>query len=252
MLGQGFIYESIDMTNKAVYLLYALLAVITAGLVLYRSRLWQKGIRTFLSGFGGLSRAEIFMATSVPILALLALLLGESDYCLIERGLTFAILAMSGLIASIVSRAYQPAKASARKYIACAVAVILLLLTLSFPVVSYSIDAYTSFPISEEAGLKFLADYTPLDNKILATTSAQQMALYRPYMSLPINLDSPSSLEEGDVFVFRTTGYYRAAMRQDLSFEDNWFTRYLSVVSTSSKFSSIYFNPTTTIFMRVR
>lgn len=252
LLGEAFIYEPIHDTSRAIYALYALLTMTAAGFILHRTRLRQKGLRGFLSEFGGLTRAEVFMVISVPILALLTILLGERGHVLIERGLTFAILAMSGLIASIVTRVYEPTKAFARKFIACGAAVILLFLAVAFPVVSYSIDAYTSFSISEEAGLKFLANYAPLDKKTLATTSAGQMTLYRPYIAPPISLRSQSSLEQGDVFAFRMTGYYYAAMRHDLSFEDNWFTRHLSVVSASGEFNSIYFNPTTSIFMKVR
>lgn len=252
LLGKAFIYESIYNTNKAIYAVYALLAVTAVGFVLHRTRLQQKGVRAFLSKLGGLTRAEIFMAISALMLILLAILLGESDHVLIERGLTFTILAISGLIASIVIRVYESAKARTRRPIACAVAVILLFLTLSFPMISYSIDAYTSFPVSEEAGLKFLANHTPLDKKILATTSTGQMALYRPHIAPPVGLRSPSSLERGDVFAFRITGYYYAAMRHDLSFEDNWFTRYVSVVNTNSEFNSIYSNPTTSVFIKVR
>ncbi len=250
LLGEAFIYESIHNISRTIYALYALLAMTAAGLILYRTRLRKKGFRGFLSEFGGLTRPEMFMAISVPLLVLLTVLLGERTYLLIERGLTFAILAMSGLMASIITRVYEPAKACTRKFIACAVAVMLLLLTLAFPVVSYSIAAYTSFPISEEAGLKFLAEHTALDKKILATSAPWQMTLFRPYIT-SIHLRSPSSLEQGDVFAFRMTGYYYTAMRHALSFEDNWFTQYLSVVNTSSEFNSIYFNPTTSIFMKV-
>lgn len=251
LLGTPFIYESIYNTNKAIYALYALLAATGVGYIFYRTRLRQKGFKDFLSQLGGLSRAEIFMAISIPALVVLTILLGERGHVLIERGLTFAILAMSGLIASIVTRIYEPAMMVVKKFIGYGMAVIVLFLTLSFPVVAYSIDAYTSFPISEEAGLKFLANYAPLDTKTLATTGFGQMTLYRPYIAEPVPLRSPSSLDQGDVFAFRMTGYYYAAMRRDLSFEDNWFTRYLSVVNTSSKFISVYSNPTTDIFIKI-
>ena len=98
--------------------------------------------------------------------------------------------------------------------------------------------------------MKFLADYVPLDEKTLADTAGGQMALYRPYIAEPVWLRSESSLEKGDVFAFRMSGYYNAAMRNDLSFENNWFTRYQDEVDNSNKFARIYSNPTTVIYIK--
>ncbi|MFC1904406.1 hypothetical protein ACFLXT_01370 [Chloroflexota bacterium] len=250
LLGTPFIYEGIFNINKGIYILYALLAVTVVSYTIYRTRSQRKGLRNFFSKLGGLNRGEIFMAISVPLLVILTILLGEKAHVLIERSLTFTILAMSGLIASITTRTYESATIIVKRFICPAMIVIILFLTLSFPVVAYSIDAYTSFPISEEAGLKFLANYAPLDTKTLATTSGSQMTLYRPYIAAPVWLGYPWSLDRGDVFAFRMTGYYIAAMRHDLSFDDNWFTRYQSVVNVSSEFHRIYSSPTIDIFIK--
>ena len=250
LLGTPFIYGGIYNLNRGIYLLYAFLGVAAVGYILYISRSRWKRIRDFIKNFGGLSRGEVFLVISVPVLLVFTILLGERGHVLIERGLTFTILALSGVVASIVVRIYEPATRVARRFIVLAMIVIILFLTLSFPVVAYSIDAYTSFPISEEAGLKFLADYMPLDKKTLATTQSGQIALYRPYIVEPVRLWSTSSLEKGDVFAFRMSGYYYAAMRDDLSFENNWFTRYQDGVDNSNKFARIYSNPTMVIFIK--
>ena len=148
------------------------------------------------------------------------------------------------------SRVYEPAAIVVKRFIGAAMVIIILFLTLSFPLVNYSIDAYASFPISEEAGLKFLANYAPLDTKTLTSTTGYQIALYCPYILTPVPLRSLSSLDRGDFFAFRLTGYYYVAMREELSFEDNWFTRYQSVVNTSRDFDRIYSSPTTAIFVK--
>lgn len=252
LLGNAFIYKGIYNTNKAIYIWYALLALAGVGFIFYRTYLRQKRFRHFLYELGGLSRAELFMIISIPILLVLTILLGESTHVLMERGLTFIILVISVLIASILNRIYEPSVLFTRRIIGGALVITLLVLTLLFPVISHSIAAYNSLPISEEAGLKFMANYAPLDTNKLATSSAGQIILYRPFVEPPINLKNPSSLTLGDVFAFRKTGYYYAALRHELSFEDNWFTRYLSAVKNSSEFNSIYFNPTTSVFMRIR
>ena len=250
LFGTPFIYEGIHNLNRGIYFLYAFLGVAAVGSIFYISRSRWKRIRDFIKNFGGLSKGEAFLAISVPVLIILTILLGERGHVLIERGLTFTILAISGVVASIIIRIYEPATRVIKRFIILAMIVVILFLTLSFPVVAYSIDAYTSFPISEEAGLKFLADYVPLDEKTLADTAGGQMALYRPYIAEPVWLRSESSLEKGDVFAFRMSGYYNAAMRNDLSFENNWFTRYQDEVDNSNKFARIYSNPTTVIYIK--
>jgi hypothetical protein len=246
--GTPFIYEGIYNLNRSIYILYGLLATSAVGYMFYRFKPRRKGLRGFFTQRGGLSKEELFMAISALALLILSALLAEKKHVLLERSLTFAILAIAGLVASIATRIYEPATRVAKRAIGPAMIAIILFLTLSFPVVTYSMDAYTSFPISEEAGLRFLANYAPLDKKTLATTATGQMALYRPYIAEPFNLRSPASSKYGNIFAFRMTGYYYAAMRHDLSFEDNWFTRYQNTVNRSDEFNRIYSSPTMAIF----
>ena len=205
---------------------------------------------SFLSGLGGLTRPELFLTVSVFLLVVLSALLAELVHVLIERGLTFVVLAVSGVIASIATRLYEPAKANVRRFMAGAATVVIVFLTLTFPPVAYSIDAYTSFPVSEEAGLKFLARTTPMETKMLKTTSGAQIVLYQPFVGDRDNIIFKPSLWDGDIFIFRMTGYYYAALRFDLSFEDNRLTRLRDVVRASPEFNSVYWNPTTHIFIR--
>ena len=128
--------------------------------------------------------------------------------------------------------------------------VLFLFLALSFPVVAYSIDAYSSFPVSEKAGMEFIAKNIPLRDKVLASAFQQQMPLFQTDMKSAFRLSSLTSLEQGDVFVLRSTGYYYSAMRYELSFTDNTHTRYLVLLHTSPQIMSIYFNPTTSVFIK--
>ena len=251
LLGTPFIYKNIYNLNKAIYFLYAFLVFIGLSFVFYQSTgLQPKKFKDYYSKPNGLSKAELLMFISIPILLLLTILLGERGHVLIERGLTFAILAISSLIASVVIKMYNRYNSIARKFISIIVTALILLLTVSFPIVSYSIDAYTSFPISEEAGLKFLAKYMPLEEKILATSAGTQLNLYKLKRAEDIKIWIKRSLNEADILAFRKSGYYYASMRQELSFEDNWFVRYLNVVSTSNKFDSVYYNPTFSVYIR--
>ncbi len=250
IFGTPFIYKSIYNATKAIYLLYALMALAVVSYVLVRTGLRARSLKDFLLQMGGFSKAEIFIAITIPVLFVLTILLGEKGHVLIERGLTFTILASAMLTASIATRLYEEAGMSIRRIINTGLAAILLLFTLSFPVMSYSIDAYTSFPISEEAGLKFMADYLPLKQKRLTTASSGQLTLYEPHLLEPVKMRSGASLRKGDIFAFRKSSYFYSAMRFELSFEDNWITRYLETVNSSNNFISIYYNPTTYIYIK--
>jgi hypothetical protein len=134
------------------------------------------------------------------------------------------------------------------------VAVAALFLALTFPVVAYSIDAYSSFPKSEEAGLRFLVERGALDGKKVATTSVSQLALYdRSLLEgaafVEMNERGGYDLVETapDLVAFRSTGYYYSAMRFDLSFEDNRYNRELELIE-SSDYKKVYDSPTFKIY----
>jgi hypothetical protein len=113
--------------------------------------------------------------------------------------------------------------------------------------VAYSIDAYTSFPESERNGLEFLAGNVPLDEKRLDTNSVYQLVFYAPY-SIPSKLSWCDA--DASVYAFRSTGYYKAAIRYDLSFDDNRFARCLKAVKADSDYDRIYSNPAFAIYLR--
>ena len=252
LTGTQFIYSSIYNLNKGVYFFYAALAVLGVVYIAARDYSEKRGIKNWASKLGGLKRSEALLALSIPILLILTFLLAEKAHDLIETGLTYIILALSCIIASVIARLHWLDRGIGRSFLAIGV----LLLTLSFPVVAYSIDAYSSFPESEEAGLKFLVAEGSLEGKTLAGTSLSQVALYaQPPLSQTetMSFGAPGELDLSekppDMIVFRNTGYYYAAMRHELSFEDNRFTEYLAVVE-SSNYHKIYSSPTFEVYSR--
>jgi len=247
LIGTPFIYKNIYNLNKAIYILYAIIAIWGILYIIIRAYFEKKSIRNWIRNLLGLNPSETFMVFSILPLFIFTLLLAEVAHDLIETGLTYIILALSCLIASAISRLYH--HITNKKIIHSMVTAWLLFLTLSFPIVAYSIDAYSSFPKSEEAGLKFLTD-TPLNEKIVAMTMANQLALYTQSpldQAKFINLHTPQvpnlSKIQPDLIVFRSTGYYYAAMRHDLSFKNNRFTEYMAMVE-NNKYDKVYSSPT--------
>ena len=52
-----------------------------------------------------------------------------------------------------------------------------------------------------------------------------------------------------DIIIFRSTAYFNAAMRWDLSFEDNRFITYRTIVDDDSQYHRVYSSPTFEIYI---
>jgi hypothetical protein len=245
LLGTPFIYGSIHRLNILIYITYALAAVAGILYLFFMTYFCQKSLKRCFLKFGGLSRNQLFMALSVVVLLALTVLLAERGHVLIERGLTFIILGLSCLIASIIVRLYHPG--SIKKFVLPVVLALTVFLTLSFPVVAYSVEAYTNFPASEQAGLEFLANDVLSEKRTLTTTSSGQLSLYTLNFT-PVKPPKDDFSKGAEIVVFRSTGYYYTAMRHDLSFEDNGFTRYRAAVSNYDGYHRIYLNQSTEIY----
>ena len=254
LMGTPFIYKDIYYLNKVIYILYAITAIWGILYITVRAYFKRKSIRNWVSNLLGLNQSETFMVFSILLLFILTFLLAERAHDLIETGLTYIILALSCLIASAISRLCH--YMTNKKIIHSTVTAWLLFLTLSFPIVAYSIDAYSSFPKSEKDGLKFLVANIPLNEKTVAMTMAAQLALCTQ-SSLNqtefVNLHAPQapnlSKIQPDLIVFRSTGYYYAAMRHDLSFKNNRFTNY-SLMVNSNKYDKIYSSSTFEVYSK--
>ncbi len=254
LMGTPFIHKNIYNLNKATYILYAIIATCGILYITVRAYFKRKSIRNWVSNPLGLNQSETFMVFSILLLFIFTFPLAERAHDLIETGLTYIILALSCLIASVITRLYH--HMTNKKFIHSTVTAYLLFLTLSFPIVAYSIDAYSSFPKSEKAGLKFLVANIPLNEKTVAMTMAAQLALCTQ-SSLNqtefVNLHAPQapnlSKIQPDLIVFRSTGYYYAAMRLDLSFKNNRFTNY-SLMIDSNKYDKIYSSSTFEIYLK--
>ena len=245
--GTRFVYSDIYNLNKGIYFLYAAVAVLAILYIFARTYLEKRSVGKWICGLGGLNRIEALLALSVLPLLLLSFLLAENAHDLIETGLTYIILALSGVIASVVLRARLVSKKAAPYLITIGA----LILTLSFPVVAYSIDAYSSYPRSEEKGLEFLASEEPLEGKTVVGSNLHQLSFY-PQANLEqtefFRFDSAQGVEP-DVVVFRKSGYYYSAMRIDLSFERNRYTEYKGKIE-AEQYDRVYSSPTFEVYLK--
>ena len=244
LVGETFIYSGINNLKQGTYFLYGLLAVAALIYVLLRAYSKNAGRKKWLANLGGLNQSEIFMTLSALLFLILTVLLIERHAGLTERSLSFLILSLSCVIASITTK-FLHIHINKKSVIAAPIAVLLFLATFSFPLGAYGQEAYTGCPASEENGLEFLSANVSLNEKTISMGGAGQLAFYSPY-----SITSQPGSGKRDLYAFRSTDYYRAAMRQDLSFEDNRFTRLLNRVEADSKYNKVYCNPAFQVYLR--
>jgi hypothetical protein len=241
-----FIYANIHRLNIFVYVLYAFTTGAGILYVIFREYTRRDSLRSYLIKLGGLTRNQVFLIISAFALLVFTILLAETDHTMMERGLTFIILVLSCLISSISVGLYS--SGVAHKFISFVGLGMILFLTLSYPVIAYSIEAYTNFPASEGAALEFIAKDVLFEKKTLTDDSSEQLVMYTvDFIPVPPPEDEVS--KGAEVVSFRSTDYYYTAMRHDLSFEDNSFTRYLEAVTNCVRYNKAYINPTTEIFV---
>jgi hypothetical protein len=250
--GTKFIYSNIYTLNRWVYYLYAAFGMICLVYVAAKSYFNRTGVRDWLFRAGGLKKGEALLCLSLLPLFILTFMLAGLSHVLIETGLTYIILALSCIIASVVIRSHWIDSRTVR----FSIPVLILFLTLSSPIVAYSIDAYSNFPRSERAGLEFIAEQDELGDRSIFGLYANQLALFAPQSlyerrSLsPIDLNTQSEdVATVDLAMFRNTVYYYIAMRIDRSFEENRHFKYLADIE-SAGYTKTYSSPTFDIYVR--
>jgi len=128
---------------------------------------------------------------------------------------------------------------------------LVVFLVCTFPVISYSKEAYNPFTPSADAGLQFLSDKVDLSQHSVSMTSSQQLASYAnlseglDLVRFPPNLAS----NEPDVIAMRINGYFLISMRNDLSFTDNGYTRLAANLEEDSDYSKVYSNSQFEVFV---
>ena len=241
--GQGFIYPRISQLSLSIYGIF-LVSIATIFLI---------NLFKFLK-----NRKNVEI--SVPIrltLTLTAIASGVMSYLLFSssgerfllgRGLIFFLL-----MGSICIATYIVGTNVKRPKIKIAIAfVFILFLFFTFPIISYSKEAYNTFTPSADAGLKFLTNKIDLSHKTLSMTSDQQLASYvnltkgLELIGFPPNL----TYQKPDVVVLRINSYYLMSMRYDLSFTDNTYTKLRYNLTENQPYNHIYSNSEFDIYLR--
>ncbi len=236
--GQGFIYPQISQLSLFIYALFLIMVLI----------MFFLSLKTLRNARGyHLVSLRLELALTALISAALSYLLfsASGERFLLGRGLIIFLLMGSVCVATYI----QQDKSKKSKVIALA---FILFLTYSFPVISYSKEAYNTFTPPAEEGLIFLSTQIDLSNKTVSMTSGQQLAAYAD-LTKGLNLtDFPPNLtiQQPDVIVLRINSYYFVAMRYDLSFSNNTFTQLRDNLANTTQYNRIFSNTQFEIYVK--
>ena len=240
--GQGFIYPQISQLSLFVYAIF-LVSTITIFMVnlfnfLRRRGRVEQSIPTLLT----------LTLTAIGSGVMSYLLFSSSgERFLLGRGLIFFLL-----MGSICIATYLTGTTIKKSNLKTAIAFIFVIfLVCTFPIISYSKEAYNTFTPSAESGLIFLSQNIDLSQKTLSMTGDQQLASYAN-LSKGLNLVGfpPNLSQPPGIIVLRVNSYYLLAMRYDLSLTQNTYTELCANLTENQLYDKVYSNAKFEIYIR--
>ncbi|MFX1521600.1 MAG: hypothetical protein ACFFCD_16970 [Promethearchaeota archaeon] len=238
--------SQLRVTNYIGLILSTVLAIL--GAVLGRQGIFEKLKTTFAQlNYTFYDKIILSFAAFMNALVGVFLFLSSGERFLLGRGLLYFLFFGSMVFATYFLKSSQFGS-KVRKVVALSLVVFLFC---SFPVISYSKEAYNSFTPSAEAGLTYLSSNVDLSKNSLSMGVDQQLASYIDLSKDFVSVPFPPNLtyEYPDVIVLRINTYYIISMRYDLSFTDNSYIRLEEKLEMNSDYNKIYSNGRFEIFV---
>jgi len=239
---EGFIYRNLYLLNQSVYVLFVILDVSFIALHL---KSWFIKRKTNYVGLLG----ALFAFSSLVYAAYAYLLfMAGGTHHLLGRGLIFFTLAGSVCAAILLLGRLSKSRfwIGFKGFVLVSLVVFLFA---SFPIISYNKEAYNTFTPSQNTGLSFVATWIDVSRSSISISTDQQLVSYIN-LSRGINLLTydPEQNARPDYVVLRINSYFAMAMRYDLSFEDNYFTRLRTSLENEAAYGRIYSDGTFDIY----
>ena len=205
---------------------------------------------------------RLMLITSILVFLFLTFVLRTSVYeggiNLAQRSIFYLFLSLCIFIASTFDEVIHKPVSLGRK-------ALLLVLICSwvagiayiYPLASYYDAGYSAIPYSEGVGIEFLrhipsdsAIFTWTLNDLALTSRAPRLELvWLPQDRSRLPQDLQQEVENIDAAIFQRGSYYYS-INQDLSFQDNAYTRMHQAVSQSTTMNRVYSNPSYEIFVK--
>lgn len=242
--GGSFFYQWIFDLTRLTYVSYLIIAGILVLYDIFIFKLFRERVNDLL-----LKKTVLIISSICFVGFSYFLLLGTGDHHLLYRGQIPFILMISAYVASY----FLITKRKNVKWRSYVVKLLfsfwVFFLAVSFPIVSYSIGAYNSFPQSEGIGMQFIAEKTLLFGKTVSMTTEQQIT---PYLDLLNNetvfqrVDFPPNLNKTmpDIVILKRSSFYTLALRYDLNLTNNRFIVLKDQLDSAIEYDIIYSNPT--------
>lgn len=241
--GGSFIYSEIHQLNLAVYVVFLLFVSILLLLDVTRRFGGKKDVVMNHTGH----KRVTFVAFSSLLYAGFGymLFLATDQRFLLGRGLLFYILMASIYISSHLVRQNQKGRVL-KEFV---VVSLVLFLFVSFPIVSYSKEAYNTFTPSAAQGLTFVS-LIDLSRSSISMSFDQQLAAYVDLSEGVLVERYPPTLNitTAEFVVLRVNAFFYTAMRSDLSFERNRYTELRDSLRENTGYDQIYSSPTFEVY----
>jgi hypothetical protein len=234
--GQSFIFPEVSDISLAIYAIFLLLFLAPF--------MWNSIRIMFRRGKTPLTyRSYKLLTLSLAALAYAALgymlFLSSGERFLLGRGLLFFIFMGSIVIATYLIGLRQ-IKSKVKTLLIFG---LVAFLVCTFPLMSYSKEAYNTFTPSAGAGLNFLSSNVNLSQESLSMAMYQQLASYADLSEGLKLVDFPPNMTLApDVIALRINSYFVLSMRYDLSFQNNSYTRLSENLTVNPFYNKFYSN----------
>lgn len=243
----SFIYQDVSnlrLFTYGVYLMLALIFTLQIPLNLYLKRAG----RTLYQTIQTLEKNRLFFLILIFLLIIASLTtsLAMGWTATKESYLIYIMFSVATLIGSIISMKKRP------KYVFGIVLSCLVVVTLAFPLSSYGMDATLSYPVSEKDGMYFVTSNADLQKQNISMWRPERLAIcMQPNVIFHVVTFPPSeNSSAASMVLLLKSAYFEIAMRRDLSFTDNHYTKYDNYVEASTSFNKIYSSPSVEVFVK--
>lgn len=249
--GQGFIYPIISQLSLMIYGVFLVSVLLIFALVFFKMLRKNKSMTD--SDYLRLRLSLMALGSAVVSYLLFS---SSGERFLLGRGLIFLLLMSSICMATFLVQIKETNVHRYKKLIRIpnvALFVFILFLVCSFPVISYSKEAYNTFTPPAQEGLEFISTLD-LSNKTISMGYDQQLASYIDLTKslnltgFPVNLTK----QHPEYIVMRINSYYFFSMRYYQSFSNNSYTQmhdYLN--SNSSNYALIFSNNQFEVYQKI-
>jgi len=239
----GFYYQNISLLEETIYAIVAAFALITILINLYKLALHKKRNLTDFLGLLFSLLAILFAVFAY------ALFLSTGEQTLLGRGLIFYVFAGGVCMALLLQEVPKGGHKFFRPKSLLTIFLIMLFFV-SYPVVSYSREAYNTFTPSFGQGLSFLSTIPNLNDLNVSMSSYQQLAAY---VNLSkglnyVNYSLPVNVSGANLWVLTVNSYFDNALRYSLSFQNNSYTQIKESLQTNTTYDEIYSNPSFDVY----